>query len=280
MIDCIIGRALVGTRPSCRIDRRPIEEVFDSAVIQLDDHSVSGPQFVDTFVNRVRCRYVAILEQLGQRRAIDTEIPPQSDSHCLDLGGEDEVAVTLCVVKGLLTETVAGQPEPTFKSVPSGQGEHPVESSKSRLEAPSIERLDDDFSVARTAKFASIFTEIGEKPFGVVDLAVVGDVPSTTRRPHWLVPGRSQIDDGQSSVSEKYFTPIVGPHPGVVWSPVSQSGGCEGETTGQFIGRLRRSEANNPRDAAHTAETSSSKVTEVYTFSWFMGALPKGRCGV
>src|SRR6185312_14452111 len=67
---------------------------------------------------------------------------------------------------------------------------------------PAGDEIDQDFGVAAGEEAAADLLELGAQLAIIVDLAIEGDGPAARRIAHRLRPGRTDIDDGETPMTE------------------------------------------------------------------------------
>ena len=205
------GDAGLGDRAQIVVAVRPV-----GAPVEVDPLPGARRQLADALVDRARRRDVAVAHEPDQRGAIDRRVELRVRAQRLQLRAEHERAAAAqpAEVQRLLAKPIARQGQRAFVGVPHREREHAAQPRQRGLDAPALDRRDDDLGVAASAEAHAGAGQLAAQRAVVVDLAVEHQREAPRRRVHRLVAVRRQIDDRQPPEAEPDVA--VGPRAVVV----------------------------------------------------------------
>src|SRR6266851_10477138 len=103
-------------------------------------------ELADAAVDRARIGNIAECEKLLDRLRIESSIDMRVAQQRLELGGEEQQAAMIHVIKRLLAEPVTGEEQRFAAAVPQCEGEHPIEPVETSL-APFLPGVDNHLGV-------------------------------------------------------------------------------------------------------------------------------------
>jgi hypothetical protein len=213
----------------------------------------AGPQLGNAAKDRPGRRHVAQAQVFRDRTRLDTGVEARDRTHCVQLGGEDQIAVDHAPVQRLLAEPVSAEMQLLSLTIPEREGEHPGDAAQGVPDAPAREALDEDLGVGMATPFRRLSGDIDltANVAVVVDLAVVQEDEAAVVRGHRLRAIRAHVDDRQPQVAETQTLAFVYPLARTVGPPMGDRAGhaaCDAE---QLVTRARGAPAPDSRYSAH-----------------------------
>src|SRR5262245_55746877 len=168
-------------------------------------------------VNRARRRHIEIAQVVIERVCVDRTVELRQRHQRLQLRRERKDTTAMEIVEWLDAEAVADERKTMFLSIPNADGEHADESAYGPRHAPTLKGPKYYLGVRASSKTMTLSSHRLSDLAIVVDLAVEHQRVSAGLRLHRLVPCRRQVDNRESSESQRH--PILWLHPDarIVW---------------------------------------------------------------
>ncbi len=185
-------------------------------------------ELVHAAIDAMGRRHVAEAQEGGDGVRIDLRAPVGMAVQRLQLRAEQERAPGAAPIERLDPEPVADQRELALLAIPQRQREHPLAFAQCRHDAPAREALDQHFRIRMAAQHDTVLAQALGKLAVIVDLAVIGDDIAAIGAGHRLVPGGTDVDDGEAAVAEGDARFRVDPHAAIIGTAMTQRFGHRG----------------------------------------------------
>ena len=221
----------------------------DSAVPKIQD--AAGGQCADTFNHRQRFGDRAHRQEARKCIAIHPGRDGTTREQRANFRSEGDSALDLHEIQRLHTDAIADEEEPTFNSIQHCERELAAK-TRHGVRAPALPCFEDDLGVAGRPESVTKRLELLAKIQEIEDLAIEDNLVPAAAAAHRLMPGGTQIEDGESSMGEPTVLPVEDTGPGsLVVRPAMVQ---------RFQASRELNQFGDPRFRSHEAEDAAHGV--------------------